>query len=66
MGINKKWLASGAGHLTLEDRLFQGWLDIERLELEVPGLEPPIDMAAGADRFQNRRTQVTSAAFRGS
>lgn len=57
-------LAQGAGRLTLEDRRFFGWLDVERLELEVPDLEPPIDLAAGSELFQNRRTKVSHAALR--
>jgi len=57
-------LAQGVGRLTLEDRRLWDWLDLERLELEVPGLSPPVDLAAGAEQFQSHRTQVAHAAIR--
>jgi len=57
-------LAQGIGRLTLEDQRLWDWLDVERLELEVPGLTPPVDLTAGAEQFQSRRTQVAHAALR--
>jgi len=57
-------LAGGTGKLVLEDTRFFGWLDLERLELEVPGLELPVDLTAGAERFQRRRTRVHIASLR--
>ncbi|MBT8495525.1 MAG: hypothetical protein KJO07_20925, partial [Deltaproteobacteria bacterium] len=56
-------LANDTGRLTIEDGQFFDWLDIDRLELEVPGLEPPVDLAAGPERFQSRRTRVANAAL---
>ncbi|HTM19738.1 MAG TPA: hypothetical protein VL172_04500, partial [Kofleriaceae bacterium] len=57
-------LAGGTGKLVLEDARFFGWLGVERLELEVPGLELPVDLTAGPERFQRRRTRVRIAALR--
>ena len=49
-------LVGGAGKLALSDVDFFGWLHVERLELEVPDLTLPVDLAAGPERFQRRRT----------
>ena len=47
--------------LVLRDRDFFGWLRVERLELEIPGLSFPMDLSGGAGRFQRRRCRVTRA-----
>ena len=54
-------LAGGAGKLSLADETFFGWLKIERLELDVPNLPRPIDLAAGPEIFQRHRTHVRVA-----
>ena len=41
-------LAGGTGKLTLGRRTFFGWLHLDRLELEVPNLRLPVDLAIGA------------------
>jgi|GEM_PF-5632763 len=57
-------LVGGSGKLSLRElRLFDRVL-VDRLELEVPDLPLPLDLAEGAERFQNKRTRVSLAAFR--
>ncbi|HET6611544.1 MAG TPA: hypothetical protein VFG83_06135, partial [Kofleriaceae bacterium] len=53
-------LAPGGGRLTLKPRRCAGgWLTVEALELAVPNLTLPVDLSAGADKFQRRRTEAT-------
>src|SRR5262245_41891026 len=47
--------------LVLRERSFFGWLRVERLELEIPGLSFPMDLSGGAGRFQRRRCRLTPA-----
>src|SRR5688500_13766441 len=57
-------LAGGAGKLTLGRRTFFGWLHLDRLELEVPNLRLPVDLATGAEAFQRHRTRARMASLR--
>ena len=57
-------LAGGAGKLTLGRRTFFGWLHLDRLELEVPNLRLPVDLATGAEAFQRHRTRARLASLR--
>src|SRR5215216_4899763 len=57
-------LAGGAGKLTLGGRTFFGWLHLDRLDLEVPNLRLPVDLATGAEAFQRHRTRAQVAALR--
>ncbi|HEY8141506.1 MAG TPA: tetratricopeptide repeat protein [Kofleriaceae bacterium] len=57
-------LAGGAGKLTLGRRTFFGWLHLDRLELEVPNLRLPVDLATGAEAFQRHRTLARVASLR--
>lgn len=57
-------LSGGAGKLSLEDQLFFGWLRVDRLELDVPGLRLPVDLTAGPEIFQRQRTRVRVASLR--
>ncbi len=57
-------LAAGSGKLTLADRQLFDSLYLERLELEVPELRLPIDLAAGPEMFQRKRTRVHLASLR--
>ena len=57
-------LAGGTGQLSLSHRTFFGWLNLDRLELEVPHLRLPVDLAAGPEAFQRHRTRVRHAALR--
>ncbi len=56
--------AGGAGKLALEELSFFGWLRVERLELDVPGLSLPVDLSAGPEIFQRHRTRVRLASLR--
>ena len=56
--------AGGAGKLALEELSFFGWLRVERLELDVPGLSLPVDLSAGPEIFQRHRTRVRLASMR--
>ncbi len=56
--------AGGAGKLALEDLSFFGWLRVERLELDVPGLSLPVNLSAGPEIFQRHRTRVRLASLR--
>ncbi|HTE52432.1 MAG TPA: tetratricopeptide repeat protein [Kofleriaceae bacterium] len=57
-------LAGGSGRLTLDERTFFGWLRLERLELEVPDLRLPVDLAVGPEAFQRHRTRARHADLR--
>lgn len=57
-------LAGGSGRLTLGERTFFGWLRLDRLELEVPELRLPIDLAVGPETFQRHRTRARQADLR--
>jgi tetratricopeptide (TPR) repeat protein len=57
-------LAGGTGKLTLGRRTFFGWLHLDRLELEVPNLRLPVDLATGAEAFQRHRTRARVASLR--
>ncbi|HUS66104.1 MAG TPA: hypothetical protein VMZ28_16240, partial [Kofleriaceae bacterium] len=57
-------LAGGSGLLTLGRRTFFGWLHLDRLELDVPNLRLPVDLATGAEAFQRHRTRARAAALR--
>ena len=54
-------LLRGVGRLALEDQRFFGWLNVEHLELEVPNLRLPLNLADGPELFQRRRTAVRVA-----
>jgi hypothetical protein len=51
----------GRGALVLADETFFGWLRVDRLELEIPNVSFPLDVAGGAARFQRRRCRVAGA-----
>ncbi|HYU16270.1 MAG TPA: hypothetical protein VEL05_09370, partial [Candidatus Acidoferrum sp.] len=57
-------LAGGSGRLTLGERTFFGWLHLDRLELEVPDLRLPVDLAVGPEAFQRHRTRARQADLR--
>src|SRR5262245_20085704 len=57
-------LAGGHGKLTLADRPLFEALQLERLELKVPELRLPIDLAAGPELFQRKRTRVKLASLK--
>ncbi len=57
-------LTGQIGKLVLEEQTLFGWLQVERLELEVPDLAFPVDLAAGPERFQRRRTRLAVASLR--
>ncbi|HWM86590.1 MAG TPA: hypothetical protein VNO33_12150, partial [Kofleriaceae bacterium] len=57
-------LGGGSGQLTLGQRTFFGWLHLDRLELEVPDLRLPVDLAAGPETFQRYRTRARQADLR--
>src|SRR4051812_7971439 len=41
----------------------RGWLRVDRLELEIPNVSFPLDVAGGAVRFQKKRCRVASGTF---
>src|SRR5262245_46143469 len=51
----------GRGLLLLVDRTLHGWLKVARLELEIPELAFPLDVAGGPVRFQRRRCRLRAA-----
>jgi len=51
----------GVGRLALEDQRFFGWLKVEHLELDVPNLKLPLNLAEGPELFQRSRTSVRLA-----
>lgn len=57
-------LSGGSGTLTLAAQTFFGWLRIDELELHVPNLRLPVDLAAGPEAFQRHRTRAHSAVLR--
>ncbi|RMH44440.1 MAG: hypothetical protein D6689_02335, partial [Deltaproteobacteria bacterium] len=57
-------LAGGSGTLSLREQRLFDWLYVDRLDLEVPNLPLPVDLAAAPPRFQRRRTRVTLATLR--
>jgi tetratricopeptide (TPR) repeat protein len=57
-------LVDGRGFLGLRESARLGPLGIERLELEIPELHFPFDGSGGPERFQHRRTTLSSAELR--
>lgn len=53
----------GRGRLSLRSPVRVGPLSVERLEVELPGLRSPLELAAGSARVQNRRGELRSAAL---
>ena len=53
-----------SGKLSCDERTLFGFLHLDRLELEIPNLELPIDLSAGPELFQRRRTRVSAALLR--
>jgi tetratricopeptide (TPR) repeat protein len=45
----------------LENQPFFGWLQVDRLELEIPHVAFPLHLTGGALRFQRRRCRVANA-----
>ncbi|WP_045119579.1 tetratricopeptide repeat protein [Haliangium ochraceum] len=52
--------ADGSASLALSDRTCFGWLCVEALELEVPGVSAAPEGEVAAERFQRRRTRLRS------
>jgi tetratricopeptide (TPR) repeat protein len=51
----------GRGVLDLRAPQRLDWVDLERLELEIPNLRFPFDVSGGAARFQTRRCHLSAA-----
>ena len=56
-------VANGRGVLTLDKRAFLGWLGVESLVLEIPGVSPPLPDGASPRQYQRRRSRVRAATF---
>src|SRR5262245_48249281 len=48
----------GRGLLSLANRTVHGWLKVARLELEIPELAFPVDLAGGARKWKRRRCRL--------